>query len=756
MRHIYLILAIFLISSIAYAQVEYNYQIMSNRGQPKANTEVVLLETSSKERKVYKTNAQGKVSFTIDSGKEWAISVGEMRNCRYIKHKGGRGSGSGFLVYDMETYNRKNRPKVDRSTLNLELEQQNYTRVSKLTPGHSMIQVNLTKRDGSTLKNYDVNLTCYKLGKTFQANTGKAGSAVFIVPVNNDYEIDIDGVETYSWCDLGPTPMTRIIDLDYEPTNIKEYKKGDFIIQELPSDPKPTSARVRVKLTVKGGENGGVNEDVYLRMIKSNKVYKAKTSSDGSATFLLPKQAKYLIDFNFHKDVDVVDLSRMDGFAYSEQTINYIPDPRLQYPERFIPTINDLVLKDFTEFIDKQYPNPETDYLDFYLKWGNKFNENSKEAMLEVGLATKKNPSSAMGPPINICFVIDKSGSMSGYDRIEQLQKSLVNFVQKLRPTDIVSIVAFSSDAQVLVQPNKVGDKKALIDVINSIRSGGGTNIHEGLLKGFPLVEKNLIPKGTNKIVLLTDGYGSTEPETIIKTAKSYYIKGIELSAVGVGEGYNQALLTQLASSGGGLMHFAGDAKKIEKVFANELSSVLYPVAKECTIEVKYNDQIVYRQLYGFPIENEKDGQINIQVNNLYPGINKMAMIKFDLINATKEIEKKPVIITAKYFDYAKNKEVVKTKKAHLEWSEATGELDLVLDKEQRKLYTIAIINQSLKQMSDNFTNGNIAEAKKILERTIAQVKKQFPNADDDDIMELMDQMNGYLKAFHQLALNGK
>ena len=755
MSKLFFTFILFLLANFSFSQLNYTLRVITNQGRPKANTEVVLLETKTKVRKVYKTSSSGSVSFTIDSGKEWSLSIGKMRNYQYIKYRGGKGSGSATLTYDMETYNRKNRPAVDRSKLNLVEENQVNKTTARYGNGKSVIQINLKKQNGGRLLNYDIALTCYKLGKTYKANTGKSGAAVFVVPVDNDYEIDIDGVETFSWCDIGPNSMKRTVELTYEPTKIKEYKKGGFIVQELPVDPKPTSARVRVKLTVRGGEHGGVNEDIYLKMIKSNKVYKAKTASDGSATFLLPKKAKYLIDFNFEKDVDVVDLTRVEGFAFSEKTVMYSPDPKLQYPERFIPKIHELVLKDFTEFIDKQYPDPQEDYLDFHLKWGNKFNKSSKEAMLEIGLATKKDPGKALGPPINICFVIDKSGSMSGYDRIEKLKTSLVHFVKQLRASDVVSIVAFESESRVLVSPIKVGDKKHLIDVILSINAGGGTNIYNGLVDGFKQVESKLISGGTNKIVLLTDGYGTTEPDIIVAKAKEYYTKGIELSAVGVGSGYNQALLTNLASAGGGLMHFAGDAQRIEEVFAAELSSVLYPVAKQCNIEVKYNDQIVYRKLYGFPVKDKSSGKFNIEVNNLYPGINKMAMIKFDLINATKALEKKPVIITAKYFDFSKNKEITKTKRAHLEWNEATGELDLVLDKEQKKLYTIAIINQSLKVMSDNFTNGNNKAAKAILVRTIAQVKKQFPNASDKDITELMDRMNGYLTAFNQIAKNG-
>ena len=71
------------------------------------------------------------------------------------------------------------------------------------------------------------------------------------------------------------------------------------------------------------------------------------------------------------------------------------------------------------------------------------------------------------------------------------------------------------------------------------------------------------------------DGYGDDDPLITIKKSKEYNDKGIELSAVGVGDSYNQALLSQLATTGGGLLNFIGSSNKIESVFQKELVSLL-------------------------------------------------------------------------------------------------------------------------------------------------------------------------------------
>ena len=186
---------------------------------------------------------------------------------------------------------------------------------------------------------------------------------------------------------MGKRPAYYNMEFKYEPSNVKEIQTGDTIVQELNDQSSPTSSRAFFKLKVKQHGSGfAKGEPVYLKMLKSNKVYKAKTNENGEADFLLPIQRKYLIDFNYEKDVDVIDLSKKKGFVNGFLQTTYIPLERLQFPERFVPTPNQVFTKKFDEFIEKQYQAPKEQYLELYAKWGNpEVNSNSKEALLEIG-----------------------------------------------------------------------------------------------------------------------------------------------------------------------------------------------------------------------------------------------------------------------------------------------------------------------------------------------------------------------------------
>lgn len=340
---------------------------------------------------------------------------------------------------------------------------------------------------------------------------------------------------------------------------------------------------------------------------------------------------------------------------------------------------------------------------------------------------------------------------MMGEDRIEQLKKSLIKFVQQLAPTDIVSVVVFDDAFAVAVPAQKVGDKKKIIDIIHAIQADGGTNILDGMIAGFEEVKKFKGTTSLNRLLLLTDGYDSNPPEVVIEKAKSYIKGGIELSAIGVGTDYNQALLSQLASAGGGLLHLAGTSSNIDEVFQRELESILYPFAKKATLTVRYNDQIVYRQLYGYSNEVVATGKMNVTIPNLFPGLEQLALVKFDILNSTPAIENEKVEVTLEYTDAVSNKPVKLVKELHPEWTTATGALDMSIDKEHKKILAIAIANQQLKVMANSFESGNREAALAAAQSGIDQMQSLFPYATPEDLLMIQARLQSYVDAFELL-----
>jgi hypothetical protein len=742
MKNLFIFLGLLLFSPIVSAQtrLDFTLNVIDNHSKPVTGISVTLIETTSKKRINSITNKEGVVAFQINYGSEWALNVAEMKNCGYIEvPESGIAEETKTITYDLNHYNQ------------IKLKDLNYTQ------SQALVSLTILKENGSPLTNFPVNLTCFKLGKTFLGKTNTKGIANFIVPTKNDYEVDIDNVESVKYVDVLQSGIYAL-ETTYQPTYVVENDVNDTIVQKLTSESYGTSSRVFLKLRVdkKEGEDLS-NEDVYLQMLKSNKVYKAKTNAKGEAYFLLPTKRKYMVHFRYQKDVDVLNYKDMQGISSAEASFTYTPEPKLQFPERFVPTPDNLFLIDFLDFLYKQFPEPQDDSaIRMDVSWGNdQINAQSKEAILQLGFKVKNDDGNLYGHPLNISLVVDISGSMEGHDRLDALKKALLSYVKKLRPTDVVSLISFSDNSKILVPAQKVGNGQYLRDMIEDLQASGGTDIYKGMVDGYEQVLMNFIPTSTNRVILLTDGYGITPVDVMLAKSKEYNKKGIELSTIGVGEGYNQSLLSLLATAGGGLISFIVDSKDISTAFEKDLTSVLSPCAKDLTVEILYNNQIVFKQLYGHPFTKVND-KVTMNLNNVYSGLNTLALVKFDLNNPTEQIEKEPVVIKMNYFDYRKQKRIYTQEKAYLKWVPATQSFELILEAQHKKMYAIALLNQSLKVMSEAFAVQDHQKALKEIQKTINQVKNLYPEAKDIDVEKLVNRASDYALALTRVMNNSK
>ncbi|RLD65198.1 MAG: hypothetical protein DRI95_09250 [Bacteroidetes bacterium] len=741
-------------------QLTYKLKVVDTHQKSISGLNILVKETNTKDKIKLSTDVNGEVLIELNSGKRWSLSIEKMYNYKLLEvpERGARKS-SEFMTYDLKRWERKNRPMPDRSKIEFTYIKQKIYNSTRPTKTKLVVQLNIKRADKKPLTYYPVQLTCLETNTIYTGKTDNQGIVRYLVPIGYDYEIDIDGIESYKFMEfLSKHPSKERYGFTYEPTNIKETTINDTITQQLQEKQTGTSARILYKIVVKD-EAGDLhaNEDVYLSLIKSKKVYTAKTNNDGEAFFLLPKGKKYLVSLDFQKDINVISLSSISGIGDGTMWITYKPDPRLEHPEQYIPSIESLFINEFNNFLTKQYPQPEKGKpLRIIVEWGNNLiNGKSKEAVLHIGFAANNDESDKYGPPINVSFVMDKSGSMAGYDRIEELKKSLVNFVSTLRDDDIASLVIFDGEPELLIEAGKVGAKKnEFIEMINSVEANGYTNIYKGMVLGYEEVLKNMKPKGTNRLILLTDGYGETEVGIIINKSKEYNARGIGLSAIGVGQGYNQPLLKQLATNGGGLFQHIGDAYNLQESFKKELSGLLYPVARDVLVEIIYNNKIIFNHLYGFTFKKTKSNTVKMTLDNIYPGLTKLAIVKFDLNRPDKNIENQPVVIRMKYFNYKSNKTEILEEKAYLKWVESTGQLELIMESEQKKLYAIAIMNQSLKVMADAFSQDDFVKAHNAVNRAIDQIKEQYPNAKDEDIENLYKRLQEYSDILTQYKKN--
>ncbi|MBU0764921.1 MAG: VWA domain-containing protein, partial [Bacteroidetes bacterium] len=622
---------LFAVVAIAPAQGELTVKIRLIDTQYKAmgGVEINLKETVSGNIVKAVTGADGAAEVTLNSGYEWTISFLDIVNYGTVTvPPQGKSMESKTMTYNPEKMKKELAPRTDRSAMNIEIIDQTALNPKKADKTNAWVKVCIKTMEKKPLPDYTVDLTSLELKKTYRSKTNAAGVASFSVPPDEEFDIDIDGNNGYKTVhSLAVAGSIKEKTIYYQPDNVIEKEVGDTVRQEFPDGPNPSSVR-SLLIVIAVDRYGAIlsNEEVFINDLGSNKVYAAVTDRTGQAFFMLPNRKKYMIHFTYQRDVDFLDLSRVTGFSQATYHLTYIPNPRLQHPEEFIPKPEELFLVEFNEFLTRQFAPPEGNKaLRMTAEWCNPVvNSASKEAVLQIGFTARDvSADENYGPPVNVSFVIDRSGSMGGYDRIESLIKSMTGFVDQIRPSDIVSLVTFDTEAVLKYPAGPKGDGDELKRIIGELEARGGTNIYNGMVMGYEEVLKNMLPKGTNRLVLLTDGYGTTEVDVVVKKSKSYNEKGVGISAIGVGEDYNYALLKLLTGECGGLNQYAGKAPDIEKVFAREMMNMLRPIASDVKVEILYNDRIVFSQLYGYEAVIKGKNTAEMNLTNIYSSTNR-------------------------------------------------------------------------------------------------------------------------------------
>lgn len=406
---------------------------------------------------------------------------------------------------------------------------------------------------------------------------------------------------------------------------------------------------------------------------------------------------------------------------------------------------DEVAVEEFVNYHRHRLPLPKAGQaVAMDLRWGNdEISRNQREAVLQIGFTTPNVNERTNLRPLNLALVIDKSGSMADGDKMPRVKESLRTMLGKLREDDIVSIIVFDTNAEVLLPAQRIGSGDKIRNVIESIQPNGSTNLHAGLLLGYKEAQRNFEKDATNRVILLTDGIanvGTTDPQRIAAESSEFNSSGVDLSTIGVGLELNNDLLRTLAKTGRGLYHFVADYKDIDKVFVTEVQSLLSSVAKNVRLDVEFDPNLQVEQIYGYDPRHSRNG-FSMNLENWNNGVTQAVIVRFRAGTPNKNFNS--VKVRLSYFDVKKQQKIEEYQEIVLNGSNKSR-TELLVDEEVTKNYTIAELAVSLDAMSRAFKSGRHLEAERILNRTVAQTYNRYPTMEDKDIQFILDIVESY------------
>lgn len=154
--------------------------------------------------------------------------------------------------------------------------------------------------------------------------------------------------------------------------------------------------------------------------------------------------------------------------------------------------------------------------------------------------------------PLNLGLVIDRSTSMQGA-RLEHVKGAAYQIIDELHDDDALTVVTFNDRAEVVL-PSQLGVNRARAKAqISTIQAGGGTEILQGIRAGLAELGKRHSKQVISHLILLTDGQTYGDEEDCIAEARQAGARRIGITAMGIGEDWNDTLLDKIATQSGGV-----------------------------------------------------------------------------------------------------------------------------------------------------------------------------------------------------------
>ncbi|MEI7770971.1 MAG: VWA domain-containing protein [Chloroflexales bacterium] len=235
--------------------------------------------------------------------------------------------------------------------------------------------------------------------------------------------------------------------------------------------------------------------------------------------------------------------------------------------------------------------------------------------------------------PVNVSFVLDRSGSMKG-EKIERLRQAIGMAVNMLDAQDIASVVIFDHRCEVLLPAAAVTDRRGILDRVGRIRDAGGTKIAPALEKGLREIEKDR-SGAIRRLVLLTDGQTENEDECL-RRAEDAGKLGIPVTALGIGKDWNEDLLIEMANRSGGTADYIAKPDEITTYFQNTVQKAQNSAIQNSAINLRLVQGVTPRAVWQvIPLINNlgykpiSDRDVSVALGDLETGQGRTLLVEF-------------------------------------------------------------------------------------------------------------------------------
>jgi len=357
---------------------------------------------------------------------------------------------------------------------------------------------------------------------------------------------------------------------------------------------------------------------------------------------------------------------------------------------------------------------------------------------LRVGVTGAAQEAADRVAPANICFVIDKSGSMSGR-KIEDAKTAALMGIERLGDDDIVSIVTYDTTVSVPLPPTRAKNHTDIYRAISSIEAGGNTALFAGVSKGAEQLRRFLDRDQVNRVILLSDGLanvGPSSPGELASLGRSLAREGITVSTIGLGLDYNEDLMVKLALGGSGFHYFVQESSELARVFGNELGNARAVVAKEVVIRIRLGDGVRAIRVYGRDAIIE-DGEVTVDLSQLYSGFENYLLLELDVTPTEAGALRYVADVSASYRDLTTRHQETQTRSIALRGTSSAAEVSRATNNDVLVALAEYVSTRRYAEALQLRDSGRTEEAREVLRGNAAYLRQQAGELDAEQLLRL-------------------
>ncbi len=348
---------------------------------------------------------------------------------------------------------------------------------------------------------------------------------------------------------------------------------------------------------------------------------------------------------------------------------------------------------------------------------------NTSTAYVKVGLIGSGDIQ-ATRPVLNLSLVLDRSGSMQG-EKLNHAIDAAIKAVGMMGSQDYLSLVVYDSTVDVLIPATRVTEPEIFYRALNRLRSGGSTALFAGVSKGAQEVRKFYASNRVNRVILLSDGQanvGPDSPAALGELGSKLRREGISVTTIGLGDGYNEDLMSRLALTSDGNHAFAENPRDLTRIFESEFKDVLSVAALDIHITITCGPGV--RPIRILNREGDIRGNtITINLNQILNMQEKYALIELEVPPGTSGTSRDIVSATATYRTLANVRSEIKQPMVRAEYTSDQALLQRSAQPDVKEQVVLQLATEKNEEALRLRDEGKTAEAQALLKQNSETLK---------------------------------